>query len=54
MIQDIEIKDEATGQHIVVKTEKRFTKLSVDGRDYFFDRKSGKYTGSGMDFRGRA
>ena len=50
MIQDIEINDEATGQHVVVKTGKKFTKLSVDGRDYFFDRLSGEFTGTGMSF----
>ena len=50
-IRDVEIHDEATGRHLAVKNGDSFLKLSVDGRDYFFDRWTGEYTGTGMDLR---
>ena len=51
-IRDFETHDEVTGQHVAVKVGKKFSKLSIDGRDYFFDRETGEFTGTGMNLRG--
>jgi hypothetical protein len=47
-IRDVEIDDEATGQCIQVRTGRLFTVISVNGRDYYFDRTTGRYDGTGM------
>lgn len=47
-VRDIELKDALTGQHISVKVGPLFTCLTVDGRDYYFRRVSGKFDGTGM------
>lgn len=46
-IQNAAIDDLVTGQKIRVSVGVLFTKISVDGRDYYFDRLSGRYDGSG-------
>lgn len=46
-IRDVELKDAVTGQHVKVKTGHLFTKISVDGRDYYFHRLSGRFDGTG-------
>lgn len=47
-IRPVEFIDETTGRHIKVTTGSLFTRISVDGRDYYFRRISGRYDGSGM------
>jgi hypothetical protein len=42
-----EIVDQLTNRHIRITVGSLFTKISVDGRDYFFNRMSGRYDGSG-------
>ncbi len=47
-IGDVSIEDEVTGQHIQVRTGRFFTRLSVNGRDYYFQRLSGRFDVTGM------
>ena len=47
-IQDATIDDPLSGQHIEVAVQQDFVKLTVNGRDYYFDRISGKFDGTGM------
>ena len=46
-IQPIEITDPLTGQTIQVRVGDLFTRLSIDGRDFYFDRITGRYDGTG-------
>lgn len=48
LLRDAEIQDEVTGQSIVIRTGPLFTRISVNGRDYFFDRFTGRFDGSGF------
>jgi len=47
-VKDIQIDDAFTGQKITIQVGELFTRLTVDGRDYYFNRVSGKYDGTGM------
>ena len=47
-IQDADINDSLTGNHIQVRVGVLFTKVSVNGRDYYFRRLSGQFDGTGM------
>ena len=47
-VRDIHIKDALTGQEVNIHVGPLFTRLSVNGRDYFFHRTSGKFDGTGM------
>jgi hypothetical protein len=42
------INDELTGAHIEIRAGACFTRITVNGRDYYFRRFSGQYDGSGM------
>jgi hypothetical protein len=46
-IRSAVIRDELTGSIVEVSTGPLFTKLSVNGRDYYFERCTGRYDGSG-------
>lgn len=46
-IRDCEISDSTEGHHIRIKTSLLYTKLTINGRDFYFDRISGRYDGSG-------
>jgi hypothetical protein len=46
-VQDVEINDELTGQQVSVRVRALFTRISVNGRDYYFRRLSGRYDGTG-------
>jgi hypothetical protein len=50
-IQPTEIHDKATGQNITVAVGALFVRLTVNQRDFYFDRVSGRFdgTGSGAD-----
>ena len=50
-VQETEVEDQLTGQHVRVRVGDLFTVISVNGRDYYFHRLSGKYDGSGMGCR---
>ena len=56
-VSDIVICDQPTSlterlldsrYQVVVKTSALYTTISVNGRDYFFDRLTGRYDGSGL------
>ena len=42
-----EISDAATGQHISITVDAQYVRLCVDGRDYYFDRITGRFDGTG-------
>jgi hypothetical protein len=46
-IQPIEITDEITKQHVAVTVDGLFVRISIDGRDYYFDRLTGRFDGTG-------
>ena len=46
-IASTEIKDALTGQEISVVVGAHYVRLSVDGRDYYFDRINGRFDGTG-------
>ncbi len=46
-IRDFEHYDEVTGQQISVRVGLLYTRIRVDGRDYYFDRVSGRFDGTG-------
>ncbi len=46
-VRDVELHDEATGNHIRIRPGVIFTVLSVNGRDYYFHRINGKFDGTG-------
>ncbi|KKN61937.1 hypothetical protein LCGC14_0517060 [marine sediment metagenome] len=47
-VEDIDINDSVTGQQLTVSSSPYFTRISVNGRDYYFDRLTGKFDGTGM------
>ena len=47
-IRDTVIDDPVTGQQIEIRVSLLSVRLSVDGRDYYFGRFSGKLEGAGM------
>ncbi|SRR6266568_1855813 len=47
-ISQATIDDPVTHQHIEVHVTALYTRLTVDGRDYYFDRLTGRYDGAGM------
>lgn len=46
-IKDAEIKDAVTGQELTVCVSPWFVRINVDGRDYFFNRITGRFDGTG-------
>jgi len=46
-IQPMEITDEITKQHVAIAIDDLFVCVSVDGRDYYFDRLTGRFDGTG-------
>jgi hypothetical protein len=46
-VKDATIKDAVTGQEISVVVGALYVRLSVDGRDYYFDRVTGRFDGAG-------
>lgn len=47
VIQPMEVTDEITKQHVAVAVDDLFVRVSVDGRDYYFDRLTGRFDGTG-------
>lgn len=46
-IKPMEVTDEITKQHVAVAVDDLFVRVSVDGRDYYFDRLTGRFDGTG-------
>lgn len=49
VIQPVEFDDQFTGQHVAVSVGELFMRFSVGGRDYYFDRLTGHFDGTGTD-----
>lgn len=47
LVRDAEIQDPITGQHVSIAVGPLFTRITVDGRDYYFRRFSGRLDGAG-------
>lgn len=50
-IRDTEIDDTLTGQNIRIRVGYSFTRITIDGRDYYFDRLTGRFDGTGSGCR---
>ena len=48
-IREMEFKDKLTGQHLVVSVGELFVCISANGRDYYFDRITGRFDGTGSE-----
>lgn len=46
-IRTMDYEDKLAGQHIAVSVGELYTCVSVNGRDYYFDRLTGKFDGTG-------
>src|SRR5262245_5409935 len=46
-IQNTSVHDEVTGQQLSVAVSNLYVRVSVDGRDYYFDRITGRFDGTG-------
>ena len=46
-IANAEIRDGLTGQEIKVIVQAHYVRLTVNGRDYYFDRITGRFDGTG-------
>jgi len=47
-VKPIKIFDDLTKTHLEVKLSGFFTKITVNGKDYYFRRLDGKFDGTGM------
>lgn len=47
-IQPVSIQDEVSGQTLDVRVGPLFTCISVNGRDYYFTRLTGRWDGTGL------
>ena len=53
-VQSVDIYDDVSGQSLTVRSSPLFTRISVNGRDYYFSRISGRFDGTGTaDIGGR-
>jgi hypothetical protein len=46
-VRDVTLKDSLTGQEVEIRVGVLSTRISVNGRDYYFDRITGKQNGAG-------
>jgi hypothetical protein len=51
LVRDCEIADEYSGHHLLIQSGPMFTRLTINGRDFYFDRFTGKYSGTGSGCR---
>jgi hypothetical protein len=51
VLSEIEITDELTGQRVSIRKGVYFTIVSLDGRDYYFKRLTGKFDGTGYQMK---
>ena len=47
LIRPFEHQDEQTGEIVRLRTSPRYTILSVGGKEFFFERETGKFDGTG-------
>ena len=48
LVQSGEIRDAVSGQKIEIAVGLLFTRISIDGRDYYFRRLTGRFDGTGQ------
>jgi len=48
-IKPFEFNDIATGNHISIKVTEVYSIIRINKRDYFFERETGEFDGTGMD-----
>jgi hypothetical protein len=46
-IRSMDYQDIVTGNHVAVSIGSLFVRVSINGRDYYFDRVTGKFDGTG-------
>jgi hypothetical protein len=46
-MRDTEINDELTKMHVTVRLGVLFTRITVNGRDFYFNRFTGRFDGTG-------
>jgi len=46
-VQVMEMDDLVTGWHLSIKVDPLFTVVSIEGRDFYFYRRNGKFDGTG-------
>ena len=51
-VQDVSLHDPLTHQEVTISSSPYFTKISINGRDYYFDRLNGRFDGTGMGCSG--
>src|SRR5437773_381498 len=49
LVHDLDYTDKVTGRHLEIRVGDMFTRISVDGRDYYFRRLTGKFDGTGTN-----
>lgn len=47
IVSNIEVQDEIVGLKIKIEASKHWTKISIDNRDFYFSRITGKFSGTG-------
>ena len=47
LVQNMEVTDQVTGHKVSISVGELYVRLSIDGRDYYFDRLTGRFDGSG-------
>ena len=47
-VEEIDIEDPVTGNRVTIGVSGLYTRISLNGRDYFFRRISGRYDGTGQ------
>lgn len=50
LVQSLDFHDQVTGSHIRIHPGMGFTIISVNNRDYWFSRLTGKFDGAGTNF----
>ena len=48
LVKPIELFDQATGIRLAIVTSPYFTKISINGREYYFNRLTGRFDGTGQ------
>ena len=48
LVRDVEISDGLTGHQLRIRNGPLFTKLTIDGRDFYFNRFTGELDGTGI------
>ncbi len=47
MIRPFQHEDPQSGQYVTLRTSPRYTVLTIDGKEFFFNRESGHFDGTG-------